>query len=407
MLETHVLQESRTKILSLSNEQVTELSRLSSQLAGTSSWWGSNDLETDRDRGVIRVEPRGNSQFAITILDAVGAIGLPGMTIIVEPKIPLDHFSYIATAAMTTRFREDPSELGLAGGQHFGELVSTWFLAHQERILRRGLAPGYRPTQETTPAARGRILALPTAQRWFRGDSRVDCSYDSFDLDTPANRLLKAATTRLARSAVLDDGIRARACRALRFMSEVGEIQNGDDKVALSRDISHYKRAIFFAKQIMTSAGRDLSEGDVTSHSFLYKTPDLMEAGIRELLASALSPIRIEKHGRVLKPSTVAVHPDLEIGPPPFTGDVKYKLSGGTWNRSDLAQSVFFATAYDSPRALIISFSADPIASLASLKVGRVEVESVIWSVQPGTTPARAAERLISQVRAFAVSPTF
>lgn len=403
MPETRKLVESRTEFLSLDEDQLRELNRLSKDLAGSSSWWGEADFESDKERGVIKIEPRGNSEYSVTVLDAVGAIGLPGLTLIVEPKIPIQHFSYIAEWAFYSTPRTDSAPTSLESGLNFTDLVASWFLGQMEILLRRGLLSDYRSITKTIPTARGRILALKTTGRWLKGDPRVDCQFDTFDTNTAINRVLKAALLNISYSNSMSLGNKKRSSFCLRYMHEVEAIHASDLKVQTNRESKPFELALYFARQILSSTGRELAAGQLDSQSFLFKTPDLIENGIRAILASALAPMHIEKKGRVLKPSTVSVNPDLEIGPPPFTGDVKYKYSTNYWNRTDLAQSVFFATAYESPKALVISFTPDEKSNLPFLNVGKVGVTSATWNASFESTPENSAKSLIDQVRDFAL----
>lgn len=397
------LVESRTEFIYLTEDQIRELARLSKDLAGSSSWWGESDFESERERGVIKIEPRGNSQYSVTVLDAVGAIGLPNLTLIVQPKIPVQHFSYIAEWAFRSTPRSDDALTILDAGSNFTDLVAGWFLNEIELILRRGLLSDYRSITQTISNARGRILALETSSRWLRGDARVDCQFDSFDTNTPINRVIKAALLNISRSNAMSVGNKKRSSFCLKHMQEVEQLRVGDLQVRTNRESKQFEMALYFASQILTSTGRELAAGRLDSQSFLFKTPDLIESGIRAILANALAPMHIEKRGRVLKPSTVSVNPDLEIGPPPFTGDVKYKYSTNYWNRTDLAQSVFFATAYESPKALVISFTPSSGISLPNLKVGKVSVTSATWNASADSSPQQSATALINQVRSFAI----
>lgn len=402
MPNTVNLVESRTEFLYLTDDQIRELARLSKDLAGSSSWWGETDFESERERGVIKIEPRGDSQYSVTVLDAVGAIGLPDLTLIVEPKIPAKHFSFIAEWAFRSTPRSDNARTKLEAGINFTDLVAGWFLNQIELILRRGLLSDYRSISKTIPTARGRILALETSSRWLRGDARVDCQFDTFDTDTSINRVIKAALLNISRSNAMSLNSKKRSSFCLRHMQEVGTLRADDLLVRTNRESKQFEVALYFARQILTSTGRELAAGQLDSQSFLFKTPDLIENGIRAILTNALAPMHIEKRGRVLKPSTVSVNPDLEIGPPPFTGDVKYKYSTSYWNRTDLAQSVFFATAYESPKALVISFTPSSDLKLPKLTVGKVSVTSATWNASADTSPQQSAKSLIEQVRSFA-----
>lgn len=87
-------------------------------------------------------------------------------------------------------------------------------LAHVvEERLRRNLFRGYRLRTATLTRVRGRIDMLETTTRRLMDRGSVACRFDEHTMDTPRNRLVKAALARLA-SRVGDDLV-AHRCRQL------------------------------------------------------------------------------------------------------------------------------------------------------------------------------------------------
>ena len=66
-------------------------------------------MTTNRIASVISCEHVEGSYHKVTIKDAVGAIGLPGLNLIVKPKITLHHFLFLLGARGTRepRYVED------------------------------------------------------------------------------------------------------------------------------------------------------------------------------------------------------------------------------------------------------------------------------------------------------------
>lgn len=105
--------------------------------------------------------------------------------------------------------------------------------------------------------------------------------------------------------------------------------------------------AIALGRNLLRWTGRSLAEGGAAAWTFLIRTPEMVEAGVRSVLAERLGPGTVRKEGRQLVGSTLTFNPDLVFGGPAVAvGDVKYKLAGGDWDRSDLYQVVAFATAF-------------------------------------------------------------
>ena len=82
-----------------------------------------------------------------------------------------------------------------------------------EKRLRRNLSFGYRRREETLKRIRGRIgiLKTVTGELFRRGE--VACRFDELTIDTPRNRLVRAALVKL--SSILEDADLAHRCRTL------------------------------------------------------------------------------------------------------------------------------------------------------------------------------------------------
>jgi hypothetical protein len=127
---TFELVESSAKILDLNREQLEALDILSEELSGSQEYWGSTPLlDVDqRESQIIRVESTRSGKHSVTVLDAVGALSIPGMTLIVKPKIPENHFTYIATRGLTSEGRFSRGALNLEKGVAFQDAVHLWFI---------------------------------------------------------------------------------------------------------------------------------------------------------------------------------------------------------------------------------------------------------------------------------------
>jgi 5-methylcytosine-specific restriction enzyme subunit McrC len=93
------------------------------------------------------------------------------------------------------------------------DLVARLLAQVVEERLRRNLSRGYRPQSAILPRVRGRIDMLETTTRRLMDRGSIACRFDEHTMDTPRNRLVRAALTRLA-SRVTDDLV-AHRCRQL------------------------------------------------------------------------------------------------------------------------------------------------------------------------------------------------
>lgn len=93
------------------------------------------------------------------------------------------------------------------------DLVARLLCAAVDLRLRRNLSRGYVEVHEDLPRLRGRIDPLRTATRGLLARGLVACRHADHTLDTPRNRLVRAALQHLA--GCLTDRARAEACRGL------------------------------------------------------------------------------------------------------------------------------------------------------------------------------------------------
>lgn len=82
-----------------------------------------------------------------------------------------------------------------------------------EKRLRRNLSFGYRRRTEVLKRIRGRIDILKTVSEDLFRRGEVSCRFDELTIDTPRNRLVRAALARL--SSILGDADLSHRCRTL------------------------------------------------------------------------------------------------------------------------------------------------------------------------------------------------
>lgn len=78
------------------------------------------------------------------------------------------------------------------------DLVAEMLCHQVERRISRNLSHGYQPRAAALGRVRGRIDLLDTTRRRLLDRGRVSCRFDELTVDTPRNRLVRAALTRIA-----------------------------------------------------------------------------------------------------------------------------------------------------------------------------------------------------------------
>ena len=92
----------------------------------------------------------------------------------------------------------------------------------------------------------------------------------------------------------------------------------------------------------------------------------------------------------------MTLNPDIVVDDGMAVADVKYKLAGNEWRRSDLYQVVTFATGYGTPFAAIVDFKTRDTPPLPSVPVGDVSLVELSWPADPSVTAEDAASRLVT-----------
>ena len=93
------------------------------------------------------------------------------------------------------------------------ELIARLLVNAVERRLRRNFTRGYCHREKALTRVRGRINILTTESRQLLSKGEVFCRFEELTVDTPRNRLVRAALELMARLVRNDDLIRQ--CRAL------------------------------------------------------------------------------------------------------------------------------------------------------------------------------------------------
>lgn len=401
MLRTVPLVESRDTLVDLEPEEAEALRQTGLRLASKKAWWGAAPVadgeDADTERTVLRVRPGGAGKWWVRVNDAVGVIATSTVQLVIAPKIPTSHLLFLlAESGQFPRLDEQKAEVPTSAT--LWDLVASWFVVATERLLRLDLVRDYSEARDALPAARGQIQVLPTGRLFYAGRLELDCAYDEFAYDTPLNRLLKAATRTVAGSDLLMASVRRRAIRILSRLDEVGEFQPSDTRAHIERRTGHYADAVALGRHVLAHEGRAIASGTEAAWTFLIRTPEMVEAGVLEVLRKAIGETHVRKEGKQLVGSTMTFTPDLVFDGGAAVGDVKYKLSGGDWARSDLYQIVAFAEAFQTPMGAIVRFRRTETAPLEPIVVGQKHISELTWCADPELSPAAAAAALAADV---------
>jgi 5-methylcytosine-specific restriction endonuclease McrBC regulatory subunit McrC len=398
-MRTVTITESGSARLQLTAEEALALQEAGRRLASDRQWWG--DEGTPTERTVIQCHHLTGDEWHVTINNAVGVVIIDNaLQINVRPKIPESHLLYLFTQSDVFPRFDDGQGLG-AVSESLWEVIAEWFVRATERVVRQDLIKDYEMFVDELTSVRGRVAALESAGAYYAGRMACVCEFDEFTVDTPLNRVLKAAAATVLASPRLSRNVRRRARSLLLRMTDVGILRHADISTQLDRRTAHYLDAYSLARHVLRKVGRSLSAGEVTIWTFLIRTPELVEAGLRQLIKRAIPEHTVVKQGLRLRPTAMTLNPDLVFGTTLAVADVKYKTATEEWKRPDLYQVVTFATAYRVIDAAVIEFAPPDTFALPSLLVGDVNVCHLTWPADGTVSPRDAADSLVTSVRAW------
>lgn len=378
------LVESKPSSLEISEDEASLLSAIGRELASTQAWWG--EIQPKENRSVIDVRRAYTGAYDVTFREVIGVVQLGQLRIRVAPKIPWEHFVYIASRS------EFSPRLSLATatvepGFEFISMLCRWFIDSAERLVRLGLRQDYSETNQEIDEVRGRLLPLETAAEVLKGRPVASCVFDELSFDTALNRVLRTACERVSCLSHIEDDTRRRARRLVYRMDGIGPILYADRRRKPDRLSKSYIHPISLAHLILDGCGISLSDGKTQGTSFLLRTPEIIEDGLRSIIAEELPNIQVKKRRQMLGDSGISINPDIVFGNGLAIADIKYKYFGRDWNRNDFNQIVAFATAFDSRRCALFGF-VNELATprINNVKVGRVEATRIVWHVEAGTS---------------------
>jgi 5-methylcytosine-specific restriction enzyme subunit McrC len=376
------------KILEIPDEDAIALQAVVDRLQSTSEDWRQEELselegeQSTTGTGRIALTKVQDGRWKVEAHHVIGVIHAGATTIEFFPKIPLEHLMYFAEAAEVFP-KSARAWTPSSSASSLRELVTYWFIEEVERLLTVGLARDYVEQVITGETWGGTLDVLYVTDRYYQGAVQPRVTTDLFSVDSPLNRVLRAAVARVASAGVTHSH---RARRMLGAFAGVGPLRSTDLRTKPARNTKHYRDAWRLATQVLGSVGRSAQSGQIDGWSFVLSTPDLVERGIRTILQEDLG---VSTSRQIFGEGQATFSPDLVFGDGIAVGDVKYKVSNDTdWTswRSDLYQSLAFATAARVHSAVIVRFSEAPIA-VQPVESGDYSVAQLVWPVGSAESP--------------------
>ena len=388
--------ESKPAVLKLTEGEVDALLLIGRELASTSTWWGSSG--TEPSRSVVSADRLRDGSYRVTFKDVIGMVRVGNKQIRVMPKIPMNHFSYIANRSdLAPRLSTTATQVG--EGIDFTAVIARWCVEAAEKLLRQGLRKDYTDRIDEVDQVQGSVHPIETTMLTSIGVPRAVCSFQEFTEDTMLNRVVKTACLKVARMDTIDPAIRARARQVTYRMDNVGAMQPNDLRAKVDRLTASYSRLLSLSLLVIAGLGLTVAAGRHIGTAFLIRTPELIEDGIRSILTEKLQDIKVTKRRLMLGDSGLSINPDLVFGSTLAVADVKYRVLGKDWSKSDLNQVVTFATGFRTNSAAILGFSSGSVAPPRPVEIGSVKVKAFTWGAQEDIDPQESASVLAAALR--------
>lgn len=227
----------------------------------------------------------------------VGVLQVPGETVEILPKIEGEGPSAVRNAltrmlAVAWNLPIADSEPALLATQRTNllEVLIRLFIDRLLVAVRRGLPHRYREREDDLAFLRGKLdIPRQLARHSVRPD-RLACRFEELSVDTPLNRVLKAAVTRLALMSGSDTNLRRLAELAARFEFVGRSPAPAREPVRLDRTNTAFHRLYRLAQALLAGQWQSTTSGDSEGFGLLFPMNDLFEKFVGRTMRAVLAP---------------------------------------------------------------------------------------------------------------------
>ena len=303
----------------------------------------------------------------------VGVLAVPGATVEILPKIEghePDAIRHALTRMLAVAWDVPiaDSEPALLRAQK-ADLLEILIRLFADRLLvavRRGLPHRYRPREEDLEFLRGKLdICRQVTHHAVRPD-RLACRFEELSVDTPLNRVLKAAVSRLASVSASDRNLRRLGELAARFEFVGRSPAPAREPVRLDRTNTAFHRLCQLARALLGNEWQSTTTGESQGFGLLFPMNDLFEAFVGRTMRAVLAPrsVRLQDSGHPSQQGDrererlFALRPDIVVDGD-IVIDTKWKqLKAGETtlgvSQADVYQMLAYARAYRARRLVLL-----------------------------------------------------
>ena len=339
----------------------------------------------------LAIEPAEGPEtlYHLTPGSTVGAVEIDGLSVLIRPKIGIPQLLSLACYAMGA-YKPRPELFDFEKDTALPDALALALASHARRAFSRGILHGYREEEEALHTVRGRIRFDEQIRRRFGVPLPVEVRYDEYTADIPANRLVKAAASRLGAMRLRSPAARRGLGWIAGMLENVAPVEfppNRVPDVQFDRLNDHYRGAVVLSQLVLRHGAFEAGRGAVRASGFLMDMNVVFQEFVTTALREALgvSPrVFLEKSIPSLdEEGKVHLRPDLtwwQGGTCLFVGDAKYKrMSDRPVPNADLYQLLAYATALGLPGGMLIyaQGEAEPIVHEVRHSGKRLEVAAL------------------------------
>ncbi|MCY3640224.1 MAG: McrC family protein [Gammaproteobacteria bacterium] len=330
----------------------------------------------------------------------VGVLAVPGATVEILPKVEGSEPGALRRAltrmlAVAWDLPIADSESALLATQR-ADLLEILIRLFADRLLvavRRGLPHRYRQREDDLQFLRGKLdISRQLARHTVRPD-RLACRFEELSVDTPLNRVLKAAVARLVSVSASDTNLRRLAELSARFEFVGRSSVPAREPVRLDRTNTAFHRLYQLARALMGREWQSTTSGASEGFALLFPMNDLFEAFIGRTMRAALAPlsVRLQDSGNYAlegnseRERLFALRPDIVVD-----GDIvidtkwkQLKADEATLgvSQADVYQMLAYARAYQARRLVLLYPWHSELPNLGTLRRWKVPKSDTTFEI--------------------------
>ena len=327
-----------------------------------------------RARRHLKAEVLERTAHGVKAAQVVGVVRVPGASLEILPKVDGEagavRKALVRMLSVAWDLRVADGELASLAAQPHDllELLVGLFAKRLLVAVRRGLPHRYVRHEEDLRRLRGSLDVTRQLTLLAVRTDLLACRFDELSENTPLNRVLKAAASRLARTVRSGTNRRLLAELAAR-LEFVGDSPDPlREPVRLDRTNAAYHDLYRLARLFLSGDWQSTTSGESLGVSLLFPMPDLFEKFIGRCLRNAAAPwpVWLQARGRSAlrdeQGRLFELQPDAVVETPlgPIVLDTKWKALDGNDDRKqgvsqgDVYQILTYGQAYDAKRLVLL-----------------------------------------------------